>query len=560
MRYQNRLLVLVVLFGAITLVAGCGGGSSEPPPPPPPPENQPPSAQNFTVSAFQDSPIALFLYGTDPDGDALSYLITPSLLNGSLSGSPPHLTYTPNLSFVGVDTLTFSVNDGTLDSTAATASITVSAPIASAQAITRISVDSNGIEGNGRSGGQVSVASAVGRLGPAISYDGRYIVFHSLANNLVTGDTNGTTDVFLHDRSNGQTTRVSLQPDGSEFSVASFDPSLSHDGSLIAFKVPASGTAGEYHWLNDLNTGIVSILGDLIALADSGSRLVMSDSGIYNIFSTNASNLIPNDTNVRNDIFSLNVVSDAISRLSITTAGVEASGGRSNHPAVSPDGRYVTFASLSPTLAPNSTSGGLNLFLHDRDVSQDGVYDEAGDISTIQVNVASDGTPGNNGSFFFGGMDLTRDGRFIVFASDATNLVAADTNAKADVFIHDRILGTTLRISDQFNSTHSVLPSISADGRFVAYANEDQFFCCGGVIYVHDRDSDSNGIFDEAMGTSFAQVDLDSVGTPANGTSYHPEISKNGHYIVFTSEATNLVANDLNGTRDVFIAPNPLLP
>lgn len=527
---------------------GGGGGGGEPAP-----VNQPPSAHNSTVSAFQNSPIALFLYGTDPDDDALSYLITSSLLNGSLSGFPPHVTYTPNLSFIGADTLTFSVNDGTVDSPAATASITVSAPIASAQAITRISVDSDGIEGNGVSGGHIIGPTHDGLLGPAISFDGRYVVFHSKSTNLVASDINGVTDVFLHDRTNNQTTRVSLQPDGSEFTEQSFDPSLSHDGSIITFNTLSN------YWLNDLNAGIVSSPGDLIDA--SGSRLVLSDNGIYAVFPAINVSLVPNDTNGWGDIFSLNIVSGTISRLSITSAGVEAVGGGSSNPVVSPDGRFVAFASASPTLAPNSPTGGLNLFLHDRDVSQNSVYDEAGDINTFQINVASDGTPGNNGliSGLFGGMDISRDGRFIVFASDATNLVAADTNQRWDVFLHDRILRTTIRISDQFTSTHSTQPSISADGRFVAYVNGAEF-CCGDVIYVHDRDSDGNGIFDEAMGTSFVQVDLDSAGTPANGASDHPEISKNGHYIAFTSEATNLVTDDLNGTRDVFIAPNPLLP
>ena len=97
---------------------------------------------------------------------------------------------------------------------------------------TRVSVASDGTQANGHS------------YDPSISADGRYVAFASLANNLVSGDTNDQQDIFVHDRQTGQTTRVSVASDGTQASGHSFNPSISADGRYVAFVSSASNLVG----------------------------------------------------------------------------------------------------------------------------------------------------------------------------------------------------------------------------------------------------------------------------------------------------------------------------
>jgi hypothetical protein len=184
----------------------------------------------------------------------------------------------------------------------------------------------------------------------------------------------------------------------------------------------------------------------------------------------------------------------------------------------------------------------------------------------VNVSVAPDGvTPGNGAS---GGATISASGRYVAFTSQATNLVAGDTNGSADVFVRDLQTNTTTRVSvatdgtqrsgdsggfaDHFEVTQV---SISDDGNLVAFTsraplvNDDTHICTleiGAVncrdIYVHDR----------TLGST-TRISVASDGTQSDGESHDPHISGNGRYVVFTSEATNLVAGDHNGVRDVFL-------
>ena len=166
-------------------------------------------------------------------------------------------------------------------------------------------------------------------------------------------------------------------------------------------------------------------------------------------------------------------------------------------------------------------------------------------------SVASDGTEGNDGSYR---PSLSSDGRYVAFHSSTSNLVAGDTNGVADIFVHDRRMGKTSRVSTASDGTegnnNSYDPSISSDGRYVAFYSYAANLVAGdtnGVadIFVHDR-----------LTGETARVSTASDGTEGNNDSYDPSISSDGRYVAFESWATNLVAGDTNGRRDIFVSKN----
>ena len=216
--------------------------------------------------------------------------------------------------------------------------------------------------------------------------------------------------------------------------------------------------------------------------------------------------------------------------------GTQANGG-SGGPSISADGRWVTYESYASNLVAGDTNDSLDVFVWDRVTG-----------ATELVSVASDGTQANSGS---GGPSISADGRWITYASGASNLVAGDTNGSVDVFVWDRVSGVTQRVSvasdgTQANSGSDGL-SISADGRWITYRSRASNLVAGdtngsGDVFVWDRVS---GVTQ--------RVSVASDGTQANSDSGDPSISPDGRWITYTSGASNLVPGDTNGSRDVFV-------
>jgi Tol biopolymer transport system component len=378
----------------------------------------------------------------------------------------------------------------------------VAAP-ARAGVTTRVSVASDGTQGNGYTNS------------PSISADGRYVAFRSLASNLVPGDTNVHYDVFVHDRQTGQTTRVSVASDGTQGNAECRHPSISADGRYVAFQSEASNlvpgdTNGQWDvFVHDRLTGEttrVSVASDGTQANDGSYRPCISADGRHVAFLSNASNLVPGDSNDWQDVFVHDRQTGQTTRVSVASDGSQA-----NHQTVgqtmSADGRYVAFYSYASNLVPGGTNGGFNTFVHDRQTGQttrasldtsgalqgddpsfsaDGRYlafrhyygSRSHDIfvqdrhtgETTQVDVASDGTGGNSGSMY---PSISADGRYVAFWSAASNLVPGDSNDVDDIFVHDRLTGETTRVSVATDGSqanlYSVRSSISADGRYVAF-------------------------------------------------------------------------------------------
>ncbi len=283
-----------------------------------------------------------------------------------------------------------------------------------------VSVASDGVQGNDNS-----------RF-PSISANGRYVAFYSIASNLVNGDTNGSQDIFVHDRQSGSTTRLSVASDGTQANDSSWGTSVSADGRYVAFD-------------------------------------------------SLASNLVGGDTNGEVDIFVHDRQAGATSRVSVASDGTQANDS-SYSSSISDDGRYVAFSSYAQNLVSGDTNGLPDIFVHDRQTG-----------TTSHVSVASDGTHGNSGSY---GPSISADGAFVAFHSDANNLVSGDTNDTFDVFMHDLQTGATNRVSVASDGTQgdysSGDPSISADGRYVAFSSYAQNLVSGDTngsedVFVHDR-------------------------------------------------------------------------
>jgi Tol biopolymer transport system component len=400
----------------------------------------------------------------------------------------------------------------------------------------RVSIASDGAQGNNDS------------FISSISADGRHIAFASAASNLVPADTNGVPDVFVRDRQSNATTLVSLASDGTQGNDVSEWTSISADGRYVAFSSYASNlvpgdTNGDWDmFVRDLRTNTttrVSIASDgTQGNANSSNSPSISADGRYVAFPSNASNLVAGDTNGRSDIFVRDRQANTTTRVSVASDGTQGNGS-SAFPSISADGRYVAFVSYASNLVPGDTNGVWDIFVRDRQAN-----------TTTRVSVASDGTQGNDSSYT--SPSISADGRYVAFLSFASNLVPGDTNATIDVFVRDRQTDTTTRVSLATDGTQgnsaSGWPSISADGRYVAFQSAASNLVPGdtnGVsdVFVRDRQTDTT-----------TRVNLATDGTQGNGDIIYPSISADGRYVAFESSASNLVPGDTNGVEDVFVA------
>lgn len=329
---------------------------------------------------------------------------------------------------------------------------------------------------------------------PSLSGDGRYVAFTSSANNLVTGDTNNRTDIFVYDRLLCIMSRVSVDSAGVQGNDHSSNPSISQYGRYVAFESSAT---------NLLGAG--------------------------------------NDTNGFTDIFVHDRQTGTTTRVSVSTAGT-AGTGNSTNASISNDGQKIAFQSTaSNLLAGGDTNGSIDIFVHD-----------LGADTTIRASVSSGSIAGNNDST---NPAISGNGQFVAFESAATNLVSPDTSSFIEIFVRDLSGNTTTRSSAVSGTTEigdadALSPDISNDGRYVVYETDSELI---GVpdgytnevvdIYLHDRNLNTT-----------TRVSIDG-STEADDSSNGASISGNGLYVSFFSLATNLLGagNDTNNDIDVFV-------
>jgi Tol biopolymer transport system component len=380
---------------------------------------------------------------------------------------------------------------------------------------------------------EVKAVPANGNSGnAAISADGRLVAIASEASDLVGGDTNGVFDVFVRDRRGGSTERVSVGAAGAQ----------------------ANGRTG------------------LSAISPDGRFVLMW---------SEASNLVPGDMNDTADTVVRDRVARTTERVSVSSDGAQANG-ESARGSITPDGRFVAFASVASNLVSGDTDGLFDVFVRDRStgltehvgagtapaISADGrfiafesrfsgagpagiVVRDRATATTELVSVGADGAPANGPS---NTPTISADGRFVAFASEASNLVPGDTNGPGrrgvDVFVRDRVGGTTERVSVTNDGAQadgaSGNPTISSDGKVVAFTSSASNLGAGSGARVAVRDL-------EARTTELVSVTTD--GRPADGDSYTGSgpLSADGRFVAFFSLASNLAPPDTTHADDVFV-------
>jgi Tol biopolymer transport system component len=430
--------------------------------------------------------------------------------------------------------------------------LVASASAGPAAATMRVSVSSTGQQAD-------RDAYAVG-----LSANGRLVLINAQATDLVPGDTNERWDVFVHDRSNGKTERVSVSTGGAQ-ARATRDPwggsiagGISANGRYVVFQsdapnlVPGDTNRVTDVFLHDRGSGetkriSVGVHGQ--ANGASGAAAI-SANGRYVAFQSAASNLVGHDTNRIVDVFVRDLATGKVSRVSVSRRGAQAGCKgwcESTEPALSSDGRFVAFESSAPNLVRGDTNKLADVFVRDRRTGR-----------TERVSVTSKGKQGgadrtNNGS---NGPSISADGRYVAFHSADSNLVPGDTNRTFDIFVHDRKTGRTTRISvssagGQANGESVGAPSFSADGRYVAFGslatnlvpNDDQ---ANDIMDVFVRDLRAGTTTIASLGTT-GQHGLDS--SAVSGIAF----SRDDHLLAFSSFAPNFVPGDTNGTADAFL-------
>jgi len=397
-----------------------------------------------------------------------------------------------------------------------------------------------------------------------ISEDGRYIAFHSAASNLVPNDTNNKQDIFLFDRDTKEIKRISISSDGEQANNYSLRPSISGDGRYIAFMSYASNLVENDHnhqldvYVHDQQnktTDLVSLSIDGVAGNTKSMNPIISSNGHYVAFESFSNNLIEEDINENPDIFVRNILKGETEVVSLSSRGQQANHGSSN-PSISADGRYVLFQSPARNLVPidNKRSDEeewnfSDIFLRDR---------KTGKTEIISVNL--EGKPANHPSAT---PSVSRDGRYVAFASMATDLVEnypdgplelsgkGFTARRIDIYVRDREMNITKLVSESLaggpGNHQSQAPKISANGQFVTFqsaaSNLTKSIMPGTTINIYQRDIINNKT---ALVTRFNGPQ------ETNVMSAHSSITPNGNYVVFDSNYGHHGA-ELAQESDVFI-------
>jgi Tol biopolymer transport system component len=360
------------------------------------------------------------------------------------------------------------------------------------------------------------------------SGNGRYVTFTSKASNLVDGDNRDTQDVFVHDLLTHKTERISVSYNGKQTNGRSHRSSISADGRYVAFISDVSNLIkdDQNNWedifvRDRLTKKTILVRNTSGRNIDTNAGVSISADGRYMVFTA----------------YSGIFFHDQLTHKTELINGGENK--KSNPSSISADGRYVAFLSGEPNYYGR-------VYVYDRQTHK-----------TEQVSVVPGGKKVSD--IGWDGYSLSANGRYVAFASSDPSRVVGSTNKKGeDVFVYDRLTHKSERISNASNtggdagSNSNSNPSISADGRYVAFGSDSSKL-------VKD---DVNGVFDVFVYDRWAHkmelASANSNNVQANNYSAQwfgdrANLSADGRHVIFTSDASNLVAKDTNGERDVFV-------
>lgn len=394
---------------------------------------------------------------------------------------------------------------------------------------------------------------------PRISGNGRYVVFVSSANNLVPGDTNGTQDVFRRDLATGVTELVSLGFGGVPADDASSNPSISHDGRFVAFGSFATNLLAVDEFIpqvyvRDMNdasgNGIVMVSEQSPGVSgDDGSMMPsISADGRFVAFESIATNLAGTHPATLSNIYRRELATTTIIQISLTTGGLEPTAG----PGAVPDSVNCVISGDGSRIA--FVSGCTDLVAGDTNGLADvfvATVAPLGGITTARASLATSPAGANAPS---GNPSISADGRFVAFQSAATNLVVPDGNSTfIDVYVFNVDVPGIERVSVnssglQGAQNDSRAPSLSEDGRFVAFES-----AVSNLVEKDTNQSFDIFIRDRLAGVT-ARVSVDSSGNQAGvlQNSTLASLAADGRAVAFVTLAS-FVNGDTNGIADVYV-------
>ncbi|MCU1400139.1 MAG: hypothetical protein JWN62_3248 [Acidimicrobiales bacterium] len=385
----------------------------------------------------------------------------------------------------------------------------------------------------------------------AVSGDGRYVAFTSDATNLIGagGDANGKTDVFLRDRQTGTTTRVSVSTGGVAGNGNSDSPAISFDGRYVVFRSFATNLVGAATdgagdiFMRDTTSGKTFEVSVAVGTTTDGngvsSQPTVSGDGTSVAFRSTATSLGLGHTTGHTDIYRMNISGITVPSGQWVTAPITAGAtGDASQPSLSFDGSAVAFTSAAANLVASDTNGKTDVFRL-----------RSGSVLRISKTNSNGQSNGDSSS-----PSISGNGNLVAYQSDATNLAPGlDFDTTTDIFVADidvDVLNDTLYVSSARNGNasngDSMTPSISRDGLTIAFASDSSNLVAG------DTNSARDIFVGSVAGQSTFRASVGTGNVQANADSHNAAISPNGRYLAFDSIATN-IGTDANATADVFI-------
>ncbi len=365
---------------------------------------------------------------------------------------------------------------------------------------------------------------------------------------------------------------ASVATSGARTTQLSQAPAISYDGNVVAFhsfdthldEIQPDTNGVQDVFVHDFTTKVT----ERVNLSSAGEQAnddmwgyepSISGDGRYVAFLSRASNLVPGTPAGVDQVYVRDRQLDVTVLVSVDDAG-EPANGDCGYPFITADGRRVAFESVATNLVAGDTNSSNDVFVHDRDADGNGTYDEAGGISTVRVNVS---TAGTQGDVFASDITISADGRFAVFMSPAGNLAPESVNGRRLIYLRDRDTDgnhvyddaggvATAKISFSCESSDvdciAGIPRIAANGSYVAYVQR--------ANVATDPVQQADGVYHvyayDRVGGSTRQIDLSATEGDANSGSTYADISGDGRFVSFVSGATNLVAGDTTVGGDFY--------
>jgi Tol biopolymer transport system component len=549
-KYRYIMLLAVILFGVVSILGtggdGDGGGT-------------PPIITAVAPAQSSDSALVTALvtaqFGIDMDGTSIndsSFTLVDNAMTAVLASNISYdvgsriATFVPSTDLTSgmqyIATLTTAVQDAAGNNPLVRDYVW---SFQIAPTLVPVAVNSNGVYGDSTS------------TTPASDQTGRYVVFESAATTLVSGITiNSPVQIYRKDTVSGEVQLVSTDYTGLVTADGdSAAPRISADGRYVVFDSPATnldtGIASggiRQVYLKDMQTGAITLLSRANATTGgngASSNADISADGRYVVFESAAPDLVSGiSLNAPLQIYRIGTgtLSGNVQLVSTNDTGVTANGAAAA-PRISADGHYVVFDSPATNLDTDVASGGIRQ-----------VYLK--DMQTGAITLLSRANATTGGDNVSSSPDISADGRFIAFHSNATDLIGIgnDTNGARDVFLHDTQTTTTTRVSvttggAQVNGASSA-PAISADGRYIVFES----------VAANLVPGDTNGISDvflrdtQTTLPATTRLSVTTGGDQANGASGATAISADGRYVAFESAATNLVAGETINVPGIYRA------